>query len=539
MNNFDFDLSSEKANLPITMKDLLDAAFRYKRTALLCFLGILTGAILAAVLQPAQYSASIKFLVGGERVDPVVSAEPNAPQSAKLPVSEEELNSELELLRGPDVLRQVVVTCGLDKRLGLLDRLLSTTPDRRLAKATARLAKDLQMELVKKSDLIEVRYAAPDPQLAVQVLKVLSDAYIQKHVAVHSPPGQLEFFSQETERYQKDLSDAEAQLKQFSQQEDGVAPQLNRDITLNKLSEFHASLQQTRAQIAGTEERIKTLEKQAGATPERLTSSTRQLDDAQVLQPLKATLMNLELKRTELLTKYQPSYPLVEEVDKQISETQTAIAAEEAKPIKEETTDRNPTYAWISEEMAKAKAELSELQARAVATQAIVTTYETKARDLTQKSLVEQDLQRTIKADEENYLLYLHKREQARMSEALDRTRILNVAIAEQPVAPSLPSNSPWPTVFAGLFLGVVVSAGAVGARHFLDPSFRSPAEVSAELKIPVLAAVPVGSSILNSNGNGRNSNHDGNGNYTGLQQDPLVESHDALFSSITKSGRH
>jgi len=121
----------------------------------------------------------------------------------------------------------------------------------------------------------------------------------------------------------------------------------------------------------------------------------RQQDDAQVLQGLKNTLMSLELKRTELLTKYQPTYPLVQEADKQIADTRASIAAEEAKPLKEETTDRNPTFAWINEELAKAKAEYSGLQARSAAQQAIVEKYEVEARDLEKKGLMEQDLLRT------------------------------------------------------------------------------------------------------------------------------------------------
>ena len=503
MNNQEFNVSSERVTLPFNLKDLLTVAFRYKRTGVLCFFGILTGAILAAILQPAQYSASTKFLVGEGRVDPVVSSEAMAPPATK-PVSEEDLNSELELLHSSDVLRQVVISCGLDREKTLLDRLFGLpTPERRIARATLELGKEIQMAVVKKSNLIEVHYTSRDPQEAAQVLKALADAYLQKHVAVHSPPGQIEFFAQETDRYRKNLSDAEAQLKEFSQQEDGVAPQVSRDITLQKLSEFNSSLQQTRAEAASTEQRIKTLQKQAGITPERLTTSTRQSDDAQVLQSLKATLMGLELKRTELLTKYQPNYPLVQEVDKQLAETKAAITTEESKPIREQTTDRNPTYAWITEELAKAKSEYSALQARAAATEAIVARYESKTHDLAQKGLMEQDLERTLKANEENYLLYLHKQEQARMSEALDRTRILNVAVAEQPVAPSLPSNSPFPMVLTGIFLAVLVSVAAVAGRQYLDPSFRTPAEVSTELNIPVLAAVPVGKNGRNVNGLG------------------------------------
>jgi uncharacterized protein involved in exopolysaccharide biosynthesis len=266
---------------------------------------------------------------------------------------------------------------------------------------------------------------------------------------------------------------------------------MTRDITLQKLSEFRSSLQQTRAEMAAAAQRISTLQNQAGTTPERLTTSMRQQDDAQVLQGLKNTLNTLELKRTELLTKYQPTYPLVQEADKQIADTQAAIAREEAKPIKEETTDRNPTYAWINEELAKAKAEYSGLQARAAAQQAIVEKYETETRDLEQKGLLEQDLLRTVKTDEENYLLYQRKREQARMTEALDSTRIVNVAVAEQPVAPSLPSNSRALVMLLGTLLATVVTLGAVFVQEYMDPSFRTPAEVSAELNIPVLASVP------------------------------------------------
>jgi len=491
MSNQEFKLGAEMATLPLNAKDLVSALFRYKRTAALCFFGILSGAVLAAFLQPAQYTATTKYLVGESRVDPVVSTEAQV-QALVKPVSEEEVNSEIELLHSPDVLRQVVIACGLDQQPHLVDHILGTpNQERRIERATSHLAKDLHIEAVKKSNLIDVSYRSPNPQLSAQVLKSLTDAYMQKHVAVHSPPGQFEFFAQETERYKKNLADAESQLKQFSQQDDGVAPQISRDITLQKLSEFRSVLQETRAEIASTQERIKTLEKQAGATPERLTTATRQSDDAQTLQSLKTVLMNLQLKRTELLTKYQPSYPLVQEVDKQIGDTQAAIVAEEAKPLREQTTDRNPTYGWISEELAKAKAEYSSLEAKAAATQAIVAQYESRSKDLAQKGLVEQDLLRTVKTDEENYLLYLHKQEQARMTEALDRTRILNVAVAEQPLAPSLPSNSPLPMIMGGLFFATVAGVAGVAAQHYLDPSFRTPAEVSAELNIPLLAAVP------------------------------------------------
>jgi uncharacterized protein involved in exopolysaccharide biosynthesis len=513
-------------------RDLIAIGFRHQRAIIITFCAILLGAVLAAVLQPYKYQATTEFLLERSRMDPVVSpGQENNSSVMRSEVTEEELNSEVELVQSDDVLRQVVLATGLQKRRRFLSFVgMQDTEQEKIAKAIGRLRKELAIETVKKSNLISVSYSSTDPRMAAKVLQALDEAYLQKNLAVHHPPGQFEFFDQEAESYKKNLADAELQLKAFSEQEGGVSPQLARDITLQKLNEFAASLQQTYADIATTDKRIEALQKQSGTTPQRMTTQLHSTDDAQVLQGLKSTLMTLELKRTELLTKYQPTYPLVQEVDKQLAETRDSIAAEESKPLREETTDRNPTYAWINEELAKAQADEAGLKARAAATQAIIAKYQVNAHDLEQKGIVQQDLLRKVKTEEENYLLYQHKREEARMSDALDRTRILNVAIAEQPTVPALPSNSRSSVLLLGMLLATCVSLGTAFVLEYANPSFRTPSEVFSELSIPVLAAVPhefnafsgIGSGNGNGNKNG-NANHNGNGNGEGIHQSIFV----------------
>jgi uncharacterized protein involved in exopolysaccharide biosynthesis len=522
-------------------RDLIAIAFRQKRAILITFGAVFLGAVLAAIFSPPDYQATTKFLVERARVDPIVSPTSQNAAQVSAEVSEEELNSEVELLQSEDVLRQVVQNAHLTHRSLLRFIGITESDDVKLAKSVVRLHKELKIEAIKKSNLISVTYTNSDPHLAVKVLQALDEAYLQKNQAVHHPAGEFQFFDQETENYKKTLADAESQLKTFSQQEGGVSPQLARDITLQKLAEFTANLQQTYAEIASTEKRIDALEKQSGTTPQRLTTQLKTSDDAQVLQGLKSTLMNLEIKRTELLTKYQPTYPLVQEVDKEISETRSSIANEESKPLKDETTDRNPTFAWINEELAKAKADDSALQAKAASIQAIVARYQANAHDLDQKGMQQQDLLRKVKTEEENYLLYQHKREEARMTDALDRTQILNVAIAEQPLTPSLPTVSRWMVLFVGTLLAVVVSIGMAFLLEYSNPSFRTPTEVLSELNIPVLAAVPHysyagtgpgnGGSSENGHGNGNgngNGNGHGAGKSTGVR--PVFVSHDVTL---------
>jgi uncharacterized protein involved in exopolysaccharide biosynthesis len=519
--------TASASGFSFTLRDLLAIGFRHKRSFLLCFCGIFAGSIVAMFLVPLSYESKSQILVKRERVDSVVSAEKNNPLQVREDVTEEEINSEADLITSEDVLRKAVVDSDLQNKKSTFSFLdFGLNEDAKISKAIEKMRSHLVVEPIKKTNIIQLTYSAHQPKYAAQVLNNLVNAYVEKHVSIHRPAGQLAFFDQETNRYKHELDQAESQLKAFSQGQGGVAPQISRDITLQKLNEFAASLESTRAEMAATEKRIANLENQAGSTPDRMTTSVRESDDGAVQQQLKSALLTLELKRTELLTKYQPGYRLVQEVDKQIADTRASITAEEAKPLKEQTTDRNPTYSWINEELAKAKSDYSALQARAAATQAIVTVYQSKAQKLEETGLVQQDLLREAKANEDNYLLYLHKREEARIEEALDRTRILNVGMVEQPTVPGAPVRSSAVFSLVGVLLAIVVSTGLVFAQEYLDASFRTPSEVLSELKIPVLASVPLYRTAhgngnhpvkVHGNGNGNGNGHgNGNGNGTG-----------------------
>jgi uncharacterized protein involved in exopolysaccharide biosynthesis len=529
MRDQEFSQPQSAGSFGFTLRDLLAIAFRHKRAFLLCFVGILLGTVAAVLLLPASYESAAQIVVKRERVDPVVTAEKNDPTQVVGEVTEEELNSEAQLVLSEDVLRKAVVDSGLDKRKSLLSSLFGETDDQKIAKAVDKMRGNLKVEPLKKTNVVQITYTAHDAKLAAKVLNNVISAYVEKHVAVNRPPGQLKFFEEETDRYKHDLDQAEEQLKKFSEEQSGVAPQISRDMTLQKLNDFSADLEKTRAEMSATEQKIDELQKQAGTTPDRLTTQMRETDNGAVLQQLKSALLTLELKRTELLTKYQPGYRLVQEVDKEIADTRIAITAEESKPLKEQTTDRNPTYAWINEELAKAKSDYSALQARATATQAIVGLYQGRAHQLEVNGFVQQDLLRTAKANEDNYLLYLHKREEARIADALDQTRILNIGMVQQPTVPLSPTRSPVMFGLVGVLMALMVSVGLVFTREYLDSSFRTPSEVLSELNIPVLAAVPLSARKMGSHNGGSNGNGNGtrrNGDHSELHAEEVYKAH-------------
>jgi succinoglycan biosynthesis transport protein ExoP len=203
-------------------------------------------------------------------------------------------------------------------------------------------------------------------------------------------------------------------------------------------------------------------------------------------------LLDLELKRTGLLEKFAPDYRPVQEVQKQIDQTIGTIAKAESAPDREETSDRNPTYEWLRSELTKSNAELATLHVRAAETQNVIRKYRAQLVAIDVNGAAQENLLREVKEAEGNDLLYKQKREEARIGDALDRQRIVNVAIADAATVPALPVHPHWAlTLLSGILLACFVSPGVAFAVDYFDPTLRTPDEVRDVLQIPVLAALP------------------------------------------------
>jgi uncharacterized protein involved in exopolysaccharide biosynthesis len=479
------------ARLPLTkLQDWVIVGMRHRRLAGISFVGVLLGAAVGAFLLPPQYQTNIKILVKHERVDPLVSADTASTMPQNFAgVSESEVHSEVELIKSHDLLEKVVTTSGLQNSVTHFWPFPSD-PQKRIATAVRKFQSALKVEVLPKTSIISVTYEGTNPQQAAQVLNTLVSLYLEKHMAVHQPAGTFEFFQKQTQQYEQGLAQAESRLLKFRKEQGVVSPEQEKVATLEKLSEFRAQLTQTRALIAETLERKRVLESQASTVPSRMTTEMRVSDNPQLMGQLKFTLLSLELKRTELLQKFEPSYRLVKEVDTELEQTRAAIHTAEKSQLSEETTNRNPTYQWVDSELARARSELAAEQARAEALSGTLRSYEGQASELDQKGAVEQDLLRDKKTQEENFLLYQHKQEEARISNALDRSRIVNVAVADAAEVPVLPSMSRMLILLAGLFAAIAVSVASLVVAEYLNPSFKTAEEVQDSLGVPVLASV-------------------------------------------------
>ena len=476
----------------LTARDVAAVCFRQRRIITIAFGATLAAFLFWGIFLPS-YQAEMTILVRRGRFDPVVTPTPSqATQIDRGEVTAEEMNSEAELLKDDEIVATVVKNLGsMVRSKSWLGKPAGDSDERELAGAVRRLSRNLDVTPIRKSTLIRVSYSSSDPQLSAEVLRALANAYLQRHQQVRRPSGEFHFFEEQMLQSRGALEQAEFQLMAFTHGEGVVSAGLERDIALQKASNSDSNQRETLLSVVQMSERVAVLKSKIGTLPERTTTQIRSSDNPLLLEKMKSTLLDLQLKRTNLLAKFQPSYRTVQEVDEQIAKTKASIASEAGDPVREQFTELDPNHEWVKAQLMKSQVELAALQARVIANGSVLTSYRKEAKRLGDSAIQQEELLRNVKAAEEKYLLYVNKREEARIGDALDEGGILNVAVVQKPKVPALPQHSTLAFGLIGMVFATVLSTGLGFTADYLDPTFRTPDEITAHLGFSVIASLP------------------------------------------------
>jgi uncharacterized protein involved in exopolysaccharide biosynthesis len=477
-----------------SFRDLLTPLFRRWRTMLWTFLSISMLAIGFISLSGPSYTSRMAILVNRERQDPLVTTGSTKLLAAQAnPITDEEVNSEVELLQSRDVLEQVVRDTGLAevKRKSLLGWLRPPqTRDAQFDKAVTGLAKKLKVAVITKTNIIEVSYSSSNPNLAYRVLHSLEERYQQKNLDVHRPAGSYDFFARQTDIYQEALKSSEDKLRNFVENTGVASPDAQQ---LNLAQQLALAIGQVHAAeqaMAAAQARIKIDKTQLLSTPVRSMTTQSNAEADRLVGDFEVSLLAAKTKRTELLAKFAPNYPSVVEADNEVKEVSAALDNARRKRFTTDTTDRDPTYELVRADLAHTEEEFEAQQAMRSATQRSVASLQAQMVNLDRQSIDRNDLLRTVKANEDSYLLYLSKRDQERMADALDKTKIANVGVAAHPTIPVLPAVSEPFAILIALIAAAVLSVLAAYAFDYFDSSLFTPDQVSEVLNIPLVFGI-------------------------------------------------
>ena len=454
----------------ITIIDVRAFLVRRLRLIAVLFVLVLGAAATITFLTPKEYESQMKLLIKNDRADLVISANDRMNGGAPSDTNETAINSELELIRSRDIMREVVIRCGLDRRTPIVPAGATPTPAAREA-AIGRLQRKLTISAVKKSNIIYLSYLDSTAEGAKHVLDVLADVYLAAHLRLHGSPGTETFFREQAQTYGAQLRTAEEQLSKFRQNNDlSTFEQEEKDALLKNSLEVQRQLEEAEASVEQQANTLTDARRLLAAERPRLLTQARTAPEQYSIDRLSTMIVELRNRRTEMAAKFRSDDILVTQLDEQINETQKALDIARTHIETENTTDVNPLNQTLQKVAADAQLSLTGAKARATVLTAQLGRYHARLAQLERVTTENDELTRAVKDAETTYQLYVKKEEEARIARSLDDQKIANVVIAEHATAPPLAAKPQKAQDLAlGFVLACFLSLGTAVAMEYFS----------------------------------------------------------------------
>jgi polysaccharide biosynthesis protein PslE len=482
------------------MRDVLAVVFKRKAQIIAFFLATICAVAAGTLLSKPSYEAVSQILVKIGRENLYVPALPSSGPIINLN-QDEQIHTEIEILTSLHIAQKVVESVGplalypgLGDAGGLVSGLFSGARAHQapMEKAVLAFQKDLTVERIKKSNVIEARYRNPDPDVSARAVNTLVASYLERHLQVHKTGESHKFFEEQAGLLKERLEQAEARLETFKRQHTIRSLDEERTILLGKEADLRAQMNDTVSRISETRNRITQLKAQLAATAKTIPQDTQAEHSPYVINTLQGRLVELQLKEKELLGKYTEQNRLVQNVREEIRIVREKLAEVETKRYDRVSSGPNPTYQNLQRELLTNQAELEALMGKSETQKGHYSDYQERLDKLNRTEVQLAQLKEQVEVDRKNYHLYLSKFEESRISEAMDKEKIANVTqiqVAMKPLTPVGPKVAL--NLALGLFLGVFGGLGLAFFMEYLDDSIDAPDKAEQAMGVPVLASIP------------------------------------------------
>ena len=456
-------------NQPITITDIGRALQRRQLLLFGVFIAVVGAGTTVTLLLPPRYQSTMKILITRNRLDPQVSASDKTNDMMRGELTEEDFNSELEILQSRTVLEATAQQLALDKapatpgRFGQwYRRFHQQEPATSLEQAATRLSENLEAVPLKKSRILQVSYQDESPEQAALVLQTLYQKYAEHHLQLNQNEKAAEVFRTQSDEFNRKLQDATDALKRFDVAHGFAGSPAQRELLLQQFYQLQQQLNATRTEQQETQQRLATLKTQLAATPERLETEVRTKYTG-ARDRIKDEILALEMQSAKLRQQYQPTHRLLKENDERLAQARQLLAREEAAPPQEVSTMPNELHRRLSGEVLTAQSNLAALNERQQRLAALTKQYQAQISTFDVQSLERSELERARTVQEEAYLLYRKKAQEAEISNVMNEAKIGNISLAQAATVNHKPV-SPKPVLNLAVFAVVGLLAGVAAA---------------------------------------------------------------------------
>jgi capsular exopolysaccharide synthesis family protein len=434
---------------------------------------IMAIAILAVIFSIYRYTTSDKYYITSARLlfSPDVQDISNDNRFFYARRDQEKLlNTHLELLRSPTVMKLVSDNLGNSVNIGII--------------ASGLVVRQGETN-GEKNDIIELSYKHRESEMARDVLNELCRTYIEYRREVNSQEvsrliAKLEI---QINKLQSELNDKENDLRFFKEENKMIQISSETNITISKLSEMELSLQKTNLDIIESRERQQELKTQISNQELNIVQSITYSD------PFKSRLSELELELNTISTEYSSEHFKVKSIKDQIERLKAATVDSMSREAESRTLVKNPIRQSMLHDLVNLSVEISALETKRIAQEKIKEQLNTELLKLPHLEQRYVFLQRETESLIQTLRILKTRYEEAKIKKDSQESDLKFLEMAQTPVSPI--RKVKFTIIILGLFAGIVIGILLALVIEYLDQSLKDPLEVEKNLELPLLGIVP------------------------------------------------
>ncbi len=489
------DKFTEDSNFDFTLRDFYFIIFRHKKKILGVFFFMVIAAFLYVEAIPDVYESDAQLLVkvGRESIEMI----PTADQSRAVITRGPSVNTEIEILKNPEIYGVLVDVIGIEAFIGRENNPSVNTDTtaadisvsnikfdlvRARENIISHLKKSIDVSRKSGTDIIVIRYTSTSPVLAHKVVSNLIDVFYEKHIDVHYSGSTYDFFVEQVDSTKKALNDIEKKIAEFKNELNiGSLGEYGPNL-IKRIESYQTQIDLNSTAIAVSESKVVVLKKNLMNLPEvieteRITGNENTINE----------FLSLKIREQELLSKYSEENIQIKEIRRQIAEADKIITSRS-----QVNQGVNTTYQELLKNLILEETNYASLKAKDIEQRQMLAELTSKLNQYNISGLEIGQLERERGILSANFIKYSGSLEEATVEQIVQKQKLSNISVLQPPTRPTRPLETRKRRNLAlGIFMGFFGSIGLAFVSEFMDHTIKRQEDVEKKLQLKTLAIIP------------------------------------------------
>ena len=370
----------------------------------------------------------------------------------------------------------------------------------------------LQISAIPRTRLLEIRFSSPDPVLAGKAVNTLIDSYIEQNykTRLDATTRTSDWLSQQLSELQMRVEESQEKLVRYQKEHGILGIDEKENIITSKLDELNKELTAAEADRMQKESIYRLA---SSGDPDLLSNA----DPSSPLAKLRGQEEDLHRQVAQSSVHFQPTYPKMEELNKQLAAVQSDIESETNRLSQKYEKDYQAALG--REKLLRASLE----------------SQKTEENRLNESAIEYSLLKRDVESNRQLYEGLLQKLKEAGVMTGLHSSNVRIVDPASTPTGPSSP-NIPR-NLFMSLMVGLAGGLSLAFVLESRDNTVHSLEQVRMITALPSLAVIPLSAANHRSLSDGKRPSRAAAAMASAIRpKSEIAESYRALRTSILLS---